>query len=71
MANSVITQNATGLNPNGGTIISMSNNSVTGNTTDGAFSVDHAATVNRLAHDLSENRYPLFGIMRQHQGSEA
>jgi hypothetical protein len=38
VANSVITQNVTGLNPNGGTIISMSNNSVTGNTANGAFS---------------------------------
>jgi len=37
VANSVITQNATGLNANSGSIISMSNNSVTGNTADGAF----------------------------------
>jgi hypothetical protein len=37
ISNSVITQNATGLNPNGGSIVSMSGNSVTGNTVDGAF----------------------------------
>ena len=37
LANSVITQNTTGLNANGGSIISMSNNSVSGNTADGAF----------------------------------
>ena len=37
LSNSVITQNLTGLNPNGGSIISMSGNSVTGNTADGAF----------------------------------
>jgi hypothetical protein len=38
VANSVITQNASGINSNGGSMVSMSNNSVTGNTTDGAFS---------------------------------
>jgi hypothetical protein len=37
LSNSVITQNLTGLNANGGSIISMSGNSVTGNTADGAF----------------------------------
>jgi len=37
IANSTITQNATGLFPNGGAIVSMSGNSLTGNTTDGNF----------------------------------
>jgi len=37
ISNSVITQNATGLNANGGSIVSMSGNSLTGNTANGAF----------------------------------
>ena len=37
IANSTITQNATGLFPNGGAIVSMSGNSLSGNTTDGNF----------------------------------
>ena len=37
IANSTITQNATRLFPNGGAIVSMSGNSLTGNTTDGNF----------------------------------
>lgn len=44
LSNSVITQNATGLNPNSGAIVSMAGNSVTGNTTDGAFT----STVGKL-----------------------
>jgi hypothetical protein len=44
ISNSVITQNATGLNANGGSIVSMAGNSVTGNTADGAFT----ATVPKL-----------------------
>jgi hypothetical protein len=37
LADSLITQNSTGLNANGGAIISMQHNSVFGNTVDGAF----------------------------------
>ena len=37
LGDSVITQNATGLSPNGGTILSLSGNTITGNTADGAF----------------------------------
>jgi hypothetical protein len=37
VSNSFITQNGTGLNPNSGTITSLSGNSVFGNTVDGAF----------------------------------
>ena len=33
----MITQNSTGLNANGGSIVSMSGNSLTGNTANGAF----------------------------------
>jgi hypothetical protein len=44
ISNSVITQNATGLNPNGGAIISLSGNSVTGNAPDGSFT----STVGKL-----------------------
>ena len=37
ISNSAITQNVTGLSASGGSIVSMSGNSVTGNTADGAF----------------------------------
>jgi hypothetical protein len=37
VSDSVVTQNATGLNPNGGTMHSLSGNSVFGNSVDGAF----------------------------------
>jgi hypothetical protein len=37
LGDSVVTQNATGLSPNGGTILSLNGNSITGNTADGAF----------------------------------
>jgi hypothetical protein len=37
IANSTITQNVTGLNAGGGAIVSMADNSLTGNTTDGTF----------------------------------
>ena len=37
ISNSVITQNSTGLNANGGSLVSMSGNSLTGNTINGAF----------------------------------
>ena len=37
VSNSLITQNATGLSPSGGSIVSMAGNSLTGNTTNGAF----------------------------------
>ena len=43
ISNSVITQNETGL-ASGGAIVSMSGNSLTGNTTDGAFT----GTVSKL-----------------------
>ena len=39
VSNSVITQNATGLQADGGSIVSMSGNSLTGNTMDGVFTV--------------------------------
>jgi hypothetical protein len=37
VSDTIVTQNATGLNTNGGTITSLSGNSVNGNTADGAF----------------------------------
>jgi hypothetical protein len=37
LGDSIVTQNATGLSPNGGTILSLNGNSITGNTADGAF----------------------------------
>jgi hypothetical protein len=43
LSNSMVVQNLTGLNPNGGAIVSFAGNTVAGNTTDGAFS----ATVNK------------------------